>query len=299
MESDSDREEPLPKVPSGGRELDAYSTLIEEGDFIKVPPADPYEPYVYDVKVGDCSVELIVKDFVYTGGTVKVSGEIPDSSLVATEYVIKADDEVVIDGGEDTRISTLKSEICIDVGIARDAKSTLAEDENFTEDELDKFAVKADNIVQKLHENTNINNAESIMKAIALNRADYVNDIDSADDIYDWIEESKQMLNDALKNLDTMESMAQNMLDESRNSTEFLTNIDEIRTQIYDSNVTREKFVERSHRFENGDRISINHGKFPTVTIKSNDGKENTIYSGASPAEAIKEYNEEILDRKS
>ncbi len=328
-ESSADEETGMRPVSSG----DAPTTALEPFEL------EPVEvlletPYVSAQTIAETDVELHVKSVVMRASRVpdvfdvdshtvsqraKAEDTVEADTVLnadefcdvakASEYQVYAEDQLVIDGGDETRVSWLEDELCSQVGVARRAKRRLM-DAGWDADELDEFGDNAEDFLVDFYTNLHITGAENIVKGMAFRASDDEELIEQTDaahpaEVRHWVEESRDQLTTALDALDELEEMAEQMLGDDYHTAALPTPdeesredaIEEIRTAMFDSDMPNESFARREQDLPGGRTLSVDPGSYITeVVVTDEDGNKTQVGSSDSLAEAVYIFNNYLED---
>lgn len=229
---------------------------------------------------------------------------------IADNYTINASGETVIDGGESTSVRFLRDNLIEEVGISRRVKEELMSSDLDLNMSLDEMARESEDYVVQLYQNTDIKNAELMVKAISFNATEEdvpgSQDIPDADEIKNWVDSTRKQLETALKVLEKIDSRAHKSLkDDYRNpnndsdgGNHLTTDIEEIRKKIYDSDHRRaETFVERERELSDAGSLRIEPGSITSELILEKNGEKETLFTSKSAAEVLSKFNEYLNQR--
>lgn len=76
-----------------------------------------------------------------------------------------------------------------------------------------------------------------------------------------------------------------------------VSKLEQIRLDMYDSNVSDREFARRSTEFDNGNILKVCPGRIQHTVKLDSQSETELIYTGQSLVEAVKKYNEERIER--
>jgi len=284
------------------------------------------EPFVVEKDIAGVTVRLEVTEVTVPAGLdgeialsenpVTVVDEVAFQDIArATEYAVRANGDLVIDGGEEASVHFLLGTLMEEVGTVRFVKEELLDAGLDVGMSLDEMAQESEASVVQLYRNTDIQDAELMAKSISFNATK--ENIEGADvpnsaEIRDWVDETRQQLEAALEAIEDIDTLARKAIgdayenpvreveDNSASDGRRTTDIEEIREMIYDSEyVDAASFVEREEALSSGETLEINTGSYINeLVLRDEDGSERTLFSSQSPAQTLVEFNKEINQRE-